>query len=132
MAAPRPTEPADGERFEIETTDGVYRSRVLVLGVGVAEPYTPPGPAREHAIHYADVRPAETYADRRVLIIGKQNSGFELASGLLPWARQLVLVSPSKVTLSVSSTRSATRPTMVVGTTVTERSVDPSGSSPRS
>ena len=40
--------------------------------------------------HYADVRPAETYADRRVLIIGKQNSGFELATGLLPWARQLI------------------------------------------
>ena len=46
----------------------------------------------EHAHHYADVRPAETYAGRRVFIIGKQNSGFELATGLLPWARQLVLV----------------------------------------
>jgi hypothetical protein len=57
----------------------------------------------EHAIHYADVNPAETYADRRVMIIGKQNSGFELATGLLPWARQLVLVSPSKVKLSVET-----------------------------
>jgi hypothetical protein len=57
----------------------------------------------EHTIHYADVRPAETYADRRVMIIGKQNSGFELATGLLPWARQLVLVSPSKVKLSVET-----------------------------
>jgi len=99
----RRVEGPDGERFEIETTDGVYRSRVLVLAVGVAEPYTPPGPAMEHAIHYADVRPAETYADRRVLIIGKQNSGFELATGLLPWARQLVLVSPSKLKLSVDT-----------------------------
>jgi hypothetical protein len=99
----RRVEGPDGERFEIETTDGVYRSRALVLAVGVAEPYTPPGPAMEHAIHYADVRPAETYADRRVLIIGKQNSGFELATGLLPWARQLVLVSPSKLKLSVDT-----------------------------
>ena len=42
--ATRRVEGPDGERFEIETTDGVYRSRVLVLAVGVAEPYTPPGP----------------------------------------------------------------------------------------
>ena len=93
----------DGDRFEVETTDGVYRCQVLVVAVGVAEPYTPPGSGMEHAIHYADVRPAETYADRRVMIIGKQNSGFELATGLLPWARQLVLVSPSKVKLSVET-----------------------------
>jgi thioredoxin reductase len=93
----------DGDRYEIETTDGTYRARVMVVAVGVAEPYTPPGVGMEHAIHYADVRPAETYADRRVLIIGKQNSGFELATGLLPWARQLVLVSPSRVTLSVET-----------------------------
>ena len=36
-------------------------------------------------------------------IIGKQNSGFELANGLLPWARQLVLVSPSHAKLSVDT-----------------------------
>jgi hypothetical protein len=76
---------------------------VLVVAVGVAEPYTPPGIGMEHTHHYADVRPVEAYADRRVLIIGKQNSGFELASGLLPWARQLVVVSPSKVRLSVDT-----------------------------
>ncbi len=57
----------------------------------------------EHAYHYADVRPAETYAGRRVVIIGKQNSGFELANGLLAWARQLVLVSPSHAKLSVDT-----------------------------
>jgi hypothetical protein len=53
--------------------------------------------------HYADVRAVETYADHRVLVIGKQNSGFELATGLLPWARQLLLVSPSKTRLSVDT-----------------------------
>jgi thioredoxin reductase len=92
-----------GDRFEVETTDGIYRCGVLVVAVGVAEPFTPPGQGMEHTYHYAEVRPVETYADRRVLIIGKQNSGFELATGLLPWARQLVLVSPSKARLSVET-----------------------------
>ena len=69
----------------------------------MAEPFTPPGPGMELSHHYADVRPVETYAGRRVLIIGKQNSGFELANGLLPWARQLVLVSPSQARLSVDT-----------------------------
>lgn len=91
------------DRFHLETSDGPYTCATLVLAVGVAEPYTPPGPGIEHAYHYADVRPAETYAGRRVCIIGKQNSGFELANGLLPWARQLVLASPSQAKLSVDT-----------------------------
>ncbi len=65
----------DGDGFEVETTDGVYRCRTLVVAVGVAEPYTPPGIGMEFTHHYADVRPVETYADRRVLLMGKQNSG---------------------------------------------------------
>ena len=101
---------ADGSRFELETTDGLYRCARLILAVGVAEPYTPPGPGMEHAHHYADVRPAETYAGRRVCIIGKQNSGFELATGLLPWAQQLVLVSPSPTKLSVDDAVAGRRP----------------------
>ena len=101
--ATRKVETPDGDRFEVETTDGIYRCRVLVVAVGVAEPFTPPGIGMEYTYHYADVRPAETYADRRVLIMGKQNSGFELATGLLPWARQLILMSPSKARLSVET-----------------------------
>src|SRR5207248_7586605 len=33
----------------------------------------------------------------------KQNSGFEIATGLLPWARQIVLASPSPARLSVDT-----------------------------
>ena len=93
----------DGRRFVVETTDGVYRAEALIVAVGVAEPRTPPGPGMELARHYADVRTAESYAGKRVFILGKQNSGFELANGLLPWARQLVLASPSTARLSVDT-----------------------------
>jgi thioredoxin reductase len=87
----------------LTTSDGEYRAPVVVFAVGVAQPYRPPIPGLEQAPHYGDFRPVETYADRRVFIIGKQNSGFEIASGLLPWARQLVLASPSATKLSVDT-----------------------------
>ena len=93
----------DGRRFVVETSDGTYRAEALIVAVGVAEPYIPPGPGMEHARHYADVREAQSYAGKRVFIVGKQNSGFELANGLLPWARQLVLASPSTARLSVDT-----------------------------
>jgi len=94
---------ASGDEFVLETTDGEYRCATMVVAVGVAEPYTPPAIGMELTHHYADVRPVESYAGRRVFIVGKQNSGFELATGLLPWARQIVLASPSQARLSVDT-----------------------------
>jgi thioredoxin reductase len=93
----------DGGRFVLETVDGEYRAKALIFAVGVAEPYYPATPGIELAAHYADTRPAETYAGRRVFIMGKQNSGFELATGLLPWARRIYLCSPSPAKLSVNT-----------------------------
>jgi thioredoxin reductase len=93
----------DGNEFVLETSDGEYRCRAVVFAVGVAEPFVPPSPGSDLAAHYADTRPADSYAGRRVFILGKQNSGFELASGLLPWARQIVLASPSPAKLSVNT-----------------------------
>ena len=101
--ATRREEGPDGARFVLETTDGEYRCRVAIFAVGVAQPHSPATPGIELAAHYADTRPAETYAGRRIFIMGKQNSGFELASGLLPWARRIVLASPSPAKLSVNT-----------------------------
>ena len=101
--ATRREEGPRGTRFVVETTDGEYRAEALIMAVGVAEPRIPPGPGMEFASHYADVRPAESYAGRCVFILGKQNSGFELANGFLPWARQIVLASPSHARLSVDT-----------------------------
>ena len=50
----------------------------------------------ELVAHYADTRPVETYADRRVFIIGKQNSG--LRAGL----RAAVLGAPDRHRLAES------------------------------
>ena len=101
--ATRREEGADETIFVLETTDGEYRAPVVVFAVGVAEPFSPPSPGIELAAHYADTRPADTYAGKRVFIIGKQNSGFELASGLLPWAQRIYLCSPSAAKLSVNT-----------------------------
>jgi thioredoxin reductase len=93
----------DGTTFVVETSDGEYRCGTLVLAVGIAQPSTPATPGIELARHYADTRNAETYAGRRVFIIGKQNSGFELASGLAPWAASITVCSPSPARTSVQA-----------------------------
>ena len=93
----------DDGTFVLETTDGEYRSRVVVFAVGAAEPYTPRTPGLDEVPHYVETRPAETYAGKRVFIVGKQNSAFELATGLLPVARSIVLASPRPPTLSVNA-----------------------------
>jgi len=93
----------DGDRWVLETTDGEFRCQVPVFAVGVSQPWRPQIPGIEDVPHYADTRPAETYAGRRVFIIGKENSGFELATGLLQWAKQIVLASPSPAKLSINT-----------------------------
>jgi thioredoxin reductase len=91
----------DGEGFVLETTDGEYRTGVPVFAIGMAEPWKPDIPGLEAVPHYADTRAPETYSGKRIFIIGKEVSAFELANGLLPWAKQIVLASPRAVALSV-------------------------------
>jgi thioredoxin reductase len=99
----RREETPDGDRFTLVTSDGEYRCRFAVFAVGVAEPYSPTVPGIELAVHYADTRAAQTYAGKRLFIIGKQNSGFELASGLLQWASRITLSSPSPAKTSIET-----------------------------
>ena len=99
----RREETADGDRFILTTSDGEYRCRFAIFAVGVAEPWSPPTPGIELAVHYADTRAAETYAGKRLFIIGKQNSGFELATGLLQWASRISLASPKPAKTSIET-----------------------------
>jgi thioredoxin reductase len=93
----------EGERFVLQTTDGDYRCQVAIFAVGIAEPYKPDTPGFEHAAHYAETRSPESYAGKRLFIAGKENSGFELATGLLQWAQRIVLCSPRPQKLSVNT-----------------------------
>jgi thioredoxin reductase len=92
----------DGDRFVLHTDAGDYRARAVIFAVGVAQPRLPGTPGIEHAAHYVDTRAASSYAGKRLFIIGKQNSGFELASGLLQWASPIILASPRAAQLSVN------------------------------
>jgi thioredoxin reductase len=92
----------DGEHYVLQTPRGEYRARVIVFAVGVAEPLLPETPGIELAAHYVQTREATSYAGKRLFIIGKQNSGFELASGLLQWASPIILASPRPAQLSVN------------------------------
>jgi thioredoxin reductase len=87
----------DDAGFVLETSDGEYRCRVCVFAIGVTEPWIPPIPGLDAVPHYADANTPEQYQGKSVFIVGKRNSGFELAQGLLPWARLLVLGSPRPV-----------------------------------
>jgi thioredoxin reductase len=92
---------ADDGRFVLSTPDGDYTCEIAVFAVGMAEPWKPQTPGLELVPHYVEAGPAESYAGKRVFIVGKQNSAFEIATAYLPWAKQLVLASPRPATLSV-------------------------------
>ena len=87
----------DDAGFVLGTSDGEYRCRVCVFAIGVTEPWVAPIPGLEAAPHYVAANAPERYEGKSVFIVGKRNSGFELAQGLLPWARRIVLGSPRPV-----------------------------------
>jgi thioredoxin reductase len=87
----------EDDGFVLVTSDGEYRCRACVFALGMTEAWKPPIPGLDEAPHYADTRTPETYEGKSVFIVGKRNSGFEVAQGLLPWAKTLVLASPRPV-----------------------------------
>src|SRR5437867_4541204 len=96
-----------GDGFTLVTSDGEYTCRALVVAVGMAEPWKPDVPGLDLVPHYVRTRAPRTYADQRVVILGKRNSGFEVADALLPWARQIILLSPRPALLSIQSRSTA-------------------------
>jgi thioredoxin reductase len=93
----------EGQGFVLGTSDGEYRCQIAVFAVGMAEPWRPPTPGIELVSHYDELegRSAESFEGKKVFIIGKRNSAFEIADSLLPWAAQLILGSPHHVRPSI-------------------------------
>ncbi|MDP8955747.1 MAG: NAD(P)-binding domain-containing protein [Actinomycetota bacterium] len=93
----------------VETSDGPYRAPVVVFAIGMTEPWKPDIPGVDAVPHYVDTRPAREYTGKDVFIMGKRNSGFEVADGLLPAARRIVLGSPrpARISLVTHSTAGA-------------------------
>lgn len=89
--------------FVLETADGSYSCRQAVFAVGVTEPWKASIPGVEHVPHYAETGEPSAYRGKRVLVVGKGNSAFEVADALLPWASMIVLVSPTPIRTSVLS-----------------------------
>jgi thioredoxin reductase len=89
------------EGFLLSTSSGDYRCRLVVFAVGMAQPWKPAIPGMEQVPHYVDTKHPKEYAGRVVFIVGKRNSGFEVADALLPWARQIIIASPRPTRLSV-------------------------------
>jgi thioredoxin reductase len=87
------------EGFALKSDNGdVFLCKRLIVATGVSEPFVPSIPGIELAEQYAsaDLRPGR-FENRKVLIIGKGNSGFETADALIPFAAQIHVVSPSPV-----------------------------------
>jgi thioredoxin reductase len=91
----------DEGRLVLGTTDGEYRCQAAVFAIGVTTPWKSPIPGIEDVPHYVETKQPREYRGRRVFVVGKRNSAFEIADGLLPWARQILLGSPRPVQAAV-------------------------------
>ena len=87
--------------FIINTEKHHYKCKRLILATGLAEPYIPPIKGIEYAENYTTFDTnIEKYINKKVLIIGKGNSGFETADSLIPVAAQIHIVSPSSLQMA--------------------------------
>jgi thioredoxin reductase len=91
----------DDGRLTLVTSDGEYTCHAAVFALGVTDPWKSPIAGIEDVPHYVETKAPREYRGRRVFVIGKRNSGFEIADGLLPWARQVVLGSPRPAQVAV-------------------------------
>ncbi|MFT7837930.1 NAD(P)-binding domain-containing protein [Saccharothrix sp. BKS2] len=92
----------DADGFAVVDGDGrTWRSARLVVATGVSRLHVPPIPGIEHAERYDtfDTDPA-SFADQRVLVLGKGNSGFETADSLVEHAAVIHVAGPSPVRLA--------------------------------
>ena len=93
---------AKNGRFLVTDSNGnVYSALRLIIATGFAKPYIPEIPGIELAENYTDVSiDPEDFANQKVLIIGKGNSGFETADNLVSAAALIHIASPTPITMA--------------------------------
>ena len=76
----------------------IYEAKCLIMATGVSKPYIPAIPGIEYAELYTSVSVnPEDFANQRVLIIGKGNSGFETAENLIETAAVIHIAGPKSI-----------------------------------
>lgn len=88
--------------FTVTDRDGNgFRGKRLIVATGLHKPYLPPIPGIEDTENYCDVSvDPEDFANQRVLVLGKGNSGFETADNLIGRAAVIHIASPHPVHLA--------------------------------
>ncbi|EDP94255.1 NAD(P)-binding domain-containing protein [Kordia algicida OT-1] len=73
------------EKFVLSASNGeTYVCNYLIVATGWVAPYIPNISGIEHGVHYMDMKlDKEIYQNKRVLIVGKGNSAFEIAEDLV-------------------------------------------------
>lgn len=91
-----------GEGYRARTSDGqCVEGEVLVVATGFDAPLIPNIPGIEHSENYIDVSTeVDDFADQRVLILGKSNSGFEIANHLASTAAVIHLASSHSIRMA--------------------------------
>ncbi len=93
---------AKNDKFMVTDSNGnVYSTARLIIATGFSKAYIPPIPGIELVENYTDVSVnPEDFANQKVLIIGKGNSGFEIADNLLATTSLIHIVSPNPVSMA--------------------------------
>ncbi len=91
--------------FLLESKDGkYYRCRTLIVATGWVKPFIPEIPGIEHGVHYTEMRiEKEHYQNKKLLILGKGNSAFETAEGLIGATSTTHICSPHPITMAWNS-----------------------------
>ncbi|GGU13317.1 NAD(P)-binding domain-containing protein [Lentzea flava] len=91
----------DGGFVATDHSGQTWRAKHLIMATGVSQLYVPEIPGIEHVERYDtfDTDP-ESFTGRRVLVIGKGNSGFETADALVEHAAVIHVAGPHSVRLA--------------------------------
>lgn len=89
----------EGEKFIVQLQGGdVYEAKRVIVATGVSKPFLPAIKGIEHAIPYTEMSlNKKLYENKRILILGKGNSGFETADHLTDVASLIHVSSPNPV-----------------------------------